>query len=52
MARYVQQFRELLYKMLTMTEGKSYTLFVRGLKSEIKTSVGVNIPEDLEDAIT
>ena len=50
--RYVQRFRELLYKIPTMTEEESYTLFVRGLKPEIKTSVGVNVPEGLEDAIT
>ena len=35
-----------------MTEEESYTLFVRGLKLEIKTLVGVNVPEGLEDAIT
>ena len=51
-AGYVQQFRKLLYKIPTMTEEESYTLFVRGLKMEIKTSVGVNVPEGLEDAIT
>ena len=27
-------------------------LFVRGLKPEVKTSVGVNVPEGLEDAIS
>ena len=51
-ARYVQRFRELLHKILTMTEEESYTLFVRGLKPEIKTSLGVNVLEGLEDAIT
>ena len=35
-----------------MMEEESYTLFVRGLKQEIKTSMGVNVPEGLEDAIT
>ena len=35
-----------------MTKEKSYTLFVWGLKPEVKTSVGVNIPKGLEDAIT
>ena len=50
--RYVQRFRELLYKILAMTEEESYTLFVRGLKPEVKTSVGVNVPAGLEDAIT
>ena len=35
-----------------MTEEESYTLFVRGLKPEVKTSVGVNVPVGLEDAIT
>ena len=35
-----------------MTEEESYTLFVRGLKPEVKTSVGVNVPAGLEDAIT
>ena len=49
---YVQQFRELLYKIPTMTEEESYTLFVRGLKPEIKISVGVNVLEGPEDAIT
>ena len=34
-----------------MTE-ESYTLFVRGLKPEVKTSVGVNVPVGLEDTIT
>ena len=33
-------------------EEESYTLFVWGLKPEVKTSVGVNVPEGLEDAIT
>ena len=51
-ARYVQRFCELLYKIPSMTEEESYTLFVRGLKPEIKTSMGVNILEGLEDAIT
>ena len=27
-------------------------LFVQGLKPEVKTSVGVNVPSGLEDAIT
>ena len=49
---YVQRFRELLYKIPEMTEEESYTLFVRGLKPEVKTSVGVNVPGGLEDAIT
>ena len=49
---YVQQFQELLYKIPVMTEEESYMLFVRGLKPEIKTSVGVNVPGGLEDAIT
>ena len=35
-----------------MTEEESYTLFVQGLKPEIKTSIGVNFPDGLEDAIT
>ena len=35
-----------------MTEEESYTLFVRGLKPEVKTSVGVNVPASLEDVIT
>ena len=35
-----------------MTEEESYTLFVRGLKPEVKTSVGVNVLAGLEDAIT
>ena len=51
-AGYVQRFRELLYKIPEMTEEESYTLFVRGLKPEVKTSVGVNVPGGLEDAIT
>ena len=51
-AGYVQRFCELLYKILTMTEEDSYTLLVQGLKLEIKTSVGVNVPEGLEDTIT
>ena len=34
-----------------MTEEESYTLFVQGLKLEIKTSMGVNVLEGLEDAI-
>ena len=49
---YVQRFRELLYKIPEMTEEESYTLFVRGLKPEVKTSVGINVPGGLEDAIT
>ena len=49
---YVQRFRELLYKIPAMAEEESYTLFVRGLKPEVKTSVGVNVPAGLEDAIT
>ena len=52
MAGYVQEFRELLYKIPTMMEEESYTLFVRGLKLEVKTSMGVNVPKGLEDAIT
>ena len=51
-AGHVQRFRELLYKIRTMMEDESYTLFVRSLKPDIKTSVGVNVPEGLEDAIT
>ena len=51
-AGYVQRFHELLYKIPTKTEEESYTLFVRGLKLEMKTSVGVNVPEGLEDVIT
>ena len=51
-AEYVQRFRKLLYKIPTMMEEGSFTLFVRGLKLEINTSVGVNVPEGLEDAIT
>ena len=35
-----------------MTEEESYMLFVHGLKPEVKTSVGVNVLEGLEDAIT
>ena len=49
---YVQRFRKLLYKIPSMTEEELYTLFVRRLRPEIKTSVGVNVPEDLKDAIT
>ena len=49
---YVQRFQELLYKILVMTEEESYTLFVRGLKPEVKTLVGVNVPAGLEDATT
>ena len=49
---YVQRFRELLYKIPTTTEEESYTLFVLGLKLEIKILVGVNVPEGLEDVIT
>ena len=52
MAGYVQQFHELLYKIPTMMEEEFYTLFVQGLKPEIKTSVGVNVFEGLENAIT
>ena len=52
MPRYVQRFCELLYKIPMIMEEESYTLFVWGLKPEVKTSVGVNIPEGLEDAIT
>ena len=52
MTGYVQRFEELLYKIPAMTEEESYTLFVRGLKPKIKTSVGVNVLEGLEDAIT
>ena len=52
MTGYVQRFRELLYKIPEMTEEESYTLFVRGFKPEVKTSAGVNVPGDLEDAIT
>ena len=36
----------------TMTEEGSYTLFVCGLKTEVKTSLGVNVPVGLKDAIT
>ena len=49
---YVQRFHELLYKIPAMTEEESYTLFVRGLKTDVKTSAGVNVPAGLEDAIT
>ena len=35
-----------------MTKEESYTLFVWGLKMEIKTSMGVNVPKGLEGAIT
>ena len=35
-----------------MMEEESYTLFVWGLKPEVKTSMGVNVPVGLEDAIT
>ena len=52
MARYVQHFHELLYKIPTMTEEQLYTLFVQDLRPEIKTLVGVNVPEGLENAIT
>ena len=52
LARYVQQFHELLYKIPTMMEEESYMLFVQSLKLDIKTSVGVNVLEDLENAIT
>ena len=49
---YVQRFRELLYKIPGMTEEESYTLFLRGLKADVKTSVGVNVPTGLEAAIS
>ena len=49
---YVQWFQELLYKIPAMMEEESYTLFVRGLKLEFKTSVSVNVPAGLENAIT
>ena len=49
---YVQRFHKLLYQIQTMMEEESYTLFVGGLKSKIKTSMGVNVPEGLVDAIT
>ena len=52
MAGYVQQFYKLLYKIPLMTEEESYMLFVQSLKLEVKTLVGVNVLEDLEDAIT
>ena len=48
---YVQWFRELLYKVPTMMEEESYTLFVRGLKADVRTSVGVNVPAGLEAAM-
>ena len=48
----MQRFRELLYKIPTMMEEESYMLFIRGLKPEFKTSVGVNVLEGLEDVIT
>ena len=48
---YVQRFRELLYKVPTLTEKESYTLFVRGLKVDVQTSVGVNVPAGLEAAM-
>ena len=35
-----------------MMEEESYMLFVQGLKPEIKTLVGVNVPEGLKDGIT
>ena len=35
-----------------MTEEESYMLFVRGLKPEVKTSMGVNVPEGLQEVIT
>ena len=50
-AGYVQRFHELMYKIPMMTEEELYKLFVRGLKPKIKTSVGVNAPKGLEDAI-
>ena len=34
-----------------MTEEESYTLFVRGLKADVRTSVGVNVPAGLEAAM-
>ena len=34
---YIQQFHELLYKIPEMMEEESYTLFVWGLKPEVKT---------------
>ena len=49
---YVQWFRELLYKVPMMTEEESYTLFLRGLKADVQTSVGVNVPARLEAAMT
>ena len=42
----------MLYKIPEMTEEESYILFVRGVKPEVKTSVGVNVPGGLEDVIT
>ena len=49
---YVLQLYELLYRIPTMTKEESYMLFVRGLKPEVKTLVGVSVPQGLEDAIT
>ena len=50
-AGYVQKFRELQYKIPSMTDEEAYTLFLRGLNSEIRTFVGVNVPQGLEMAI-
>ena len=49
LAGYVWQFCELLYKIPTMVEEESYMLFVRCLKPDVKASVGVNVPEGVED---
>ena len=49
---YVQRLCELLYKVPTMTEEESYTLFLRGLNADVRTSVGVNVPAGLEAAMT
>ena len=49
---YVLQLYELLDRIPTMRKEESYMLFVRGLKPEVKTLVGVNVPRGLEDAIT
>ena len=43
-ARYVQQFRELLYKITTMTEEESYKLFVWGLKPDVIDLGGCQCP--------
>ena len=48
----MQRFRELLYKIPNMTGEESYTLLLRGLKVDVKTSVGVNVPTSLEAAIS